>query len=87
MFVELAASGVHDRTGVGPVVIGAGQVVVVQAFDEEAVAAVQETTGTLLVLFVPQVIWVQPFDEVAVCGVQEATGTLAVVTTLQVVVV
>ena len=81
-----AAIGVQDATGVGPVVIGAGQVVVVQLFPADAVAGVHETTGTLVVLLLPHTICVQPLPELAVCAVHDATGTLAVMRVLQVIV-
>ena len=42
------------ETPVGPVVTGAGQVVVVQLLPALAVAAVQVATGTLVVLLVEQ---------------------------------
>jgi len=47
---EVPADGVHDATPVGPVVIGAGQVVVVQLLPAAAAAAVQLATGTLVVV-------------------------------------
>ena len=81
-----AATGVQDATGVGPVVIGAGQVVVVQLFPDDAADAEHEATGTLVVLLLPQTICTQPLPNAAVCAVHEETGTLAVMTVLQVIV-
>ena len=46
---ELAAAGVQVATGVGPEVMGAGQVVVVQVLPALAAAAVQLAAGTFVV--------------------------------------
>ena len=51
MFADDAAIGVQLATGVGPVVIGAGQVVVVHALPDDADDAVQVATGTFVVTF------------------------------------
>jgi hypothetical protein len=61
---------VHDATGVGPVVIAAGQVVVIQELPDVAVTGVQVATGTFVVLFVEQVVVVQLLLDEAVAGVQ-----------------
>ena len=51
-------------------------------------AAVQDTTGTLVVTIGPgQVIVTQPLPALPVCGVQVRTGTEVAVTMLQAVVV
>ena len=41
-----AATGVHEATPTGPVVTGAGQVVVTQLFPAEPAEGVQDATGT-----------------------------------------
>ena len=82
---EAAVCGVHDATGTFVVVIGAGQVVVVQLLPDVAADAVQLATGTLVVLFVEQVRVTQLLPDAAVCGVQVATGTLVVLLVEQVV--
>ena len=46
----LAGLGVHEETPTGPVVIGAGQVVVVKLLPAAATAGVQLATGTLVVM-------------------------------------
>lgn len=46
--------GVHVETGVGPLVMAAGQVVSVQPLPELATDGVHDCTGTLLVLFAVQ---------------------------------
>lgn len=87
MFEELALTAVQVATGVGPVVTGVGQVVVVKLLAAVGEEAVHTATGTLVVLFVLQVICSQLFDDDAVCGVQLATGVGPVVVLVQVVVV
>ena len=66
-------------TAVGPVVIGAGHDVAVQALPTDAPLARHAATGTLVVLFEPQVVVVQLLPEVAGAALQDATGTLLVV--------
>jgi hypothetical protein len=56
-------------------------------FDELAPEAVQEATGTWVVLLVLQVVVVHRLADVADEAEQVATGTFVVVTVLQVVVV
>jgi hypothetical protein len=82
-----AAEAVQLDTPVGPVVIGAGQVVVVQLLPELAAAAVQVSTGTFVVLLVEQVVVVYALPEVAAEAVQAETGTLVVLFVEQVVAV
>jgi hypothetical protein len=84
---ELAAAAVQEETPVGPVVIAAGQVVVVQLFPEAATAAVQVATGTFVVLFVEHVVVVYALPDAAADAVHEATGTLLVLFGVQVVAV
>jgi len=55
LVAALAASGVQEGTSVGPVE-SVRQVDAVQAFPEEAAAAVQAATGTSVVMFVAQVV-------------------------------
>ena len=58
-------TGVQLAIGVGPVVTGAGQVVAVQALPALAIAGVQVSTGTLVVLLGVQVVVVQALRAVA----------------------
>jgi hypothetical protein len=75
-----ATMGAHEATPVGPVVSGAGQVVVVQPLPDVAADAVQVPTATLVVLLVLQVLEVQLLPAAAAAGEQEATATLVVTT-------
>ncbi len=79
MLPELAATAVHVCTGVGPVVIGVGQVVVTQLLPDVPADAVQLATGTFVVLFVEQVVVVQLLPDVAAEAVHVCTGTFVVV--------
>ena len=63
------------------------QVVVVQPLPADAVAAEQDATGTLEVLFGVQVVVVQLLALVAVEAVQVCTGTLTVLFGVQIVAV
>jgi hypothetical protein len=49
-------TGVHEETGVGPVVIGAGQVVSVQPLPDDAADGVQDCTATFVVLLAVQIV-------------------------------
>ena len=81
---ELASTGVQLETPTHGVVLGAGQVVVVQLLPDVGPDAVQDTTGTLLVVFVLQVVVVQLLPDVGDAPEQLCTGTLVVVPVLQV---
>jgi len=86
----LAAVGrpaTHEATGVGPVVTGAGQVVVVQLFRAVGGDAVHVWTPTFAVLLLPQVIVCQPLPAFPVCPVQVCTATFDVLFDVQVVLV
>ena len=86
--LEVAAAAVQVATGTLLVVTGAGQVVVVQAFEEVADDTVQAATGTLVVVTgAGQVVVVQLFEDVADDAVQVATGILVVLFVPQVVAV
>ena len=69
---------VHDD------VFAVGQVVVVQLLADVADEAVQDATGTLLVLLVLQDVVVQLFADVGDAAEHVWTGTLLVVVVLQV---
>lgn len=56
LLLALAATAVHDATGVGPVVVAAGHVVVVKPLAAVGPLAVHVATATLVVLFVEQVV-------------------------------
>ena len=71
--------GVQDETGVGPVVTGAGQVVVVQPLPDDGPEAEHEPTGTFVALLVPHVVAVYELPLDAVIGVQLETPTGPVV--------
>ena len=55
--------GLQDDTPVGPVVTGAGHVVVTQPFVEVGPEAVQEATATFVVVAVRQVVATVPDTE------------------------
>lgn len=84
----VAAEFVHEATMTLVVSIGAGQVVVVQAFVPSPVAGVQESTGTLVVLIKGQVMVING-AEFPAWGVHDAGSTAIgpVVAVAQVVVV
>jgi len=86
-FADAAPFGTHEATGVGPVVIGAGQVVSVQLFAADADDGVQVWTPTFAVLLLEQVIVVQPLPAFPVCGAQLCTATFVVLFDEQVVLV
>lgn len=69
---EVAVMGLQDDTAVGPVVSGAGHVVVIQSGDVGP-EGVQEDTGTFVVVAVRHVVDTVP----AVPGVQFCTGASA----------
>lgn len=87
MFPPEAGIGVHDATGVGPVVIGAGHVVVVHWLPAVGPDAEHQRTGMSLVLFGWQSVSIQPLLELADCGVHDCTPTHGDITEVQVVVV
>lgn len=72
----VAATGEHEATAAGPVVIGAGHDVVVQPLPLVAADPVHEATGTLVVLLVEQLVVVYELPAPAAALVHEATGTL-----------
>ena len=74
----VAKAGTHDGTGVGPVVIGPGQVVSVQPFPAEADDGVHVWTPTFAVLLLEQVMVSHPLPALPVCGVQLCTATFVV---------
>lgn len=76
----LAAIGVQvpPANGVGPVVIGAGHVVVIHS-DAVGPDGTQEATGTFEVLFVEQLVVIHG-NAAGVTGVQDETGVGPVVT-------
>lgn len=82
----LAEEDVHEATGVGPVVTGVGQVVVVQPFEEVGPLALQLAAPAGPVLITGQAVVVQPFPDVGDTGVQDETAT-SVLLVVQVVVV
>ena len=87
LFPAFAAVATQVATGVGPVVIAAGHVVVVQLFVALAAAAVQEATGTSVVTIgAGHVIVVQLLPAFGDCAVHVCTGTVDPPTTLQAIV-
>ncbi len=81
---EFASTGVQLATPTHGVVLGAGQVVVVQLLPDVGDDAVHDTTGTLLVVLVLQDVVVQLFADVGAAEEQLGTGTLVVEFVLQV---
>jgi hypothetical protein len=80
----LAPAELHEATGVGPVLTGAGQVMVVQLFPDVGPLAVH-VGAPPAVVSTGHVVVVQPFPEVAAIGVHEDTGTLVVLLVVQIV--
>ena len=80
----LAAAPLHEGTGVGPVLTGVGQVVVVQLFADVGPLAVQLGAPPDVVR-TGQVVVVQPLPEVALLGEHDDTGTLLVLLVVQIV--
>lgn len=75
LFPAVAVCGVQLATGVGTVVVGAGQVVVVHPLPPVAALGVQLATGTFVVLFTLQVVVTQSFAVEPVLGRQDSTPT------------
>lgn len=77
LFAAEASAGVHDATGVGPVLLNV-HLVVMNWFDEFGDEAEQlpDATGVGPVTTVLQLVAVYPFPEFAAAGEQEAVGTL-----------
>ena len=79
--------GEQEAVGVGPVVIGPGQVVVVQLLPAVGALGVHVCTPTFEVLLLEQVVVVHAFAALAAEGVQVCTATLVVVAVRHVVLV